>query len=119
MKSMPQEIEVWYLIPGIRRELAKFLVEDYKMNQKDVSKILGITESAVSQYIKNKRGNEMKFSKEDIQLIKNSAKQIAVNRAEAVREIYNLCVKFRGSESLCEFHRQHDPSIDKDCNLCC
>lgn len=119
MKSMPQEIEVWYLIPGIRRELTKSLVADHKMNQKGISKILGITESAVSQYIKNKRGSEMKFSKEDIQLIKKSANQIAVNKSEANREIYNLCIKFRGSESLCEFHRQHDSTIDKNCDLCC
>lgn len=119
MKSMPQEIEVWYLIPGIRRELAKFLVEDYEMNQKKISEILGITESAISQYLKNKRGNEMKFSKEDMKLIKKSAEHIAKNKAEANREVYNLCVKFRGSESLCEFHKQHDSTIEKDCDLCC
>jgi predicted transcriptional regulator len=116
---MPQEIEVWYLIPGIRRELAKLLIDEYKMNQKDISKILGITESAVSQYIKNKRGNEMKFSKEDMELIRKSADKIAIRNTEANREIYNLCVKFRGSESLCEFHRQHDSTIKKDCDLCC
>ena len=119
MKSMPQEIEVWYLIPGIRRELAKFLVSDHSMNQKKVSNILGMTESAVSQYLKNKRGNEMKFSKNDMELIKKAAKRIAEDKTEANKEIYDLCVKFRGSESLCNVHRQHDSGIDKDCKLCC
>ncbi len=116
---MPQEIEVWYLIPGIRRKLAKFLVQDYKMNQKKVAKILGMTESAVSQYLKNKRGSEMKFSRNDIELIRKSAYRIAEDKSESNKEIYDLCVKFRGSDSLCEFHRQHDSTIDKDCKLCC
>ena len=115
---MPQEIEVWYLIPGLRRELTKILISDFGFSQKQVSQTLGITESAVSQYIKNKRGNEMKFSREDIQLIQDSANRISVNKSEANREIYNLCVKFRGSESLCDFHKKSDGSIPKDCDLC-
>ena len=35
---MPQEVEVWYIIPALRRELAKSMVEDYKMMQ---NKIIG------------------------------------------------------------------------------
>lgn len=119
MKSMPQEIEVWYLIPGIRRELAKFLIEKYSMSQKQISEILGITESAVSQYIKEKRGSEMKFDEGELQLIEDAARKIADQKLEANKEIYKLCVAFRGSPSLCDFHRKRDGSIDHDCKLCC
>ena len=119
MKSMPQEIEVWYLIPGIRRELAKTLLEKHNMNQKKVSEILGITESAVSQYLKAKRGSEMKFDGGEIQLIEDAARRIVSQKLEANKEIYKLCVSFRGGESLCEFHKQQDSTIEKDCDLCC
>jgi len=119
MKSMPQEIEVWYLIPGIRRELAKAFLENHNMNQKKISEALEITESAVSQYLKSKRGSEMKFEENELKLIEEAAKRIVNDKVEANKEIYNLCVKFRGSDSLCEFHRSHDSSIEKDCDMCC
>ena len=51
----PCEVIVWYVIPTIRAELAKELVK-MGMSQKDISERLGITQSAVSQYIKDKRG---------------------------------------------------------------
>ena len=35
--QMPQEIEVWYTIPALRRELAKSMIEDFKLSQKQVS----------------------------------------------------------------------------------
>lgn len=118
MKSMPQEIEVWYLIPGIRRELAKaFLGKG--MSQKKISELLGITESAVSQYLKEKRGSEMKFEDSELKLIEAAAERIVDDNIEANKEIYDLCIKFRGSDSLCEFHRSHDSTVKKDCDMCC
>jgi len=119
MKSMPQEIEVWYLIPGIRRELAKALLDKHDMNQRQISEVLGITESAVSQYIKAKRGSEMKFNDSEMRLIEDAAGRIASQKLEANKEIYNLCVAFRGGESVCEVHRSHDSTVEKDCDLCC
>lgn len=118
MKSMPQEIEVWYLIPGIRRELAKAFLEK-GISQKKISQALGITESAVSQYLKEKRGSEMKFEDSELKLIEEAAERISDSGAEANREIYNLCVKFRGSQSLCDFHRKQDSSVEDDCKMCC
>ena len=116
---MPQEVEVWYLIPGIRRELAKAFLEKHDMNQKRISEVLGITESAVSQYLKAKRGSEMKFDEGEMQLIGDAARRIVDQRLEANKEIYKLCVAFRGSDSLCDFHRSQDGSIEGDCKLCC
>ena len=119
MKSMPQEIEVWYLIPAIRRELTKYFIGNHNLSQKQISEILNITESAVSQYLKAKRGSEMKFDEGEIQLIEDAARRIFENRLEANKEIYKLCVAFRGGETVCEFHKQQDSSIEKDCDLCC
>ena len=118
MKSMPQEIEVWYLIPALRKELAKILISDFDMSQRKVSQALGITESAVSQYLKSKRGSEMKFAKDEMNEIKEAAKKI-VEKGNANEELYKLCIVFRGSENLCNFHKKQDCSIAKNCDLCC
>ena len=48
MQKLPQEIEVWYLIPAIRAELAKELLKE-GINQTKIASILNITNAAVSQ----------------------------------------------------------------------
>ena len=56
---LPQEAELYYIIPALRVEIANILSnEDYK--QKEIAKALNISEAAVSQYISLKRG--VKFS---------------------------------------------------------
>ncbi len=117
MNSLPQELEIWYLIPALRRELAKIFLSEFKLNQKKVSKILGITESAVSQYLSSKRGNELKFSKKELYEIKKTAQKMMKSK-KTNEEFYKLCMKLRGAESLCNLHRKHDKSISKKCNLC-
>ena len=72
--QMPQEIEVWYIIPAIRRELAKSMIKDLKITQKQVASIMEITEAAVSQYLHSKRAKEVVFTKAILEEIKKSAK---------------------------------------------
>ena len=59
---MPQEIEVRYIIPAIRRELASLLIKEHYKTQKEAAKILGLTEAAISQYQHSKRAKEVVFS---------------------------------------------------------
>ena len=70
----PCEIVVWYVIPTIRSELAKELL-NLGMKQKEISELLDITQPAVSQYISDKRGHGIKFNKETQKLIKESVSQ--------------------------------------------
>jgi len=117
MKSMPQEIEVWYLIPALRRELTEIFISDFGMNQREISKILEITESAVSQYLNSKRGSELKFNEKELSEIKKTAQDI-IDNGNANEELYKVCVKLRACDSLCELHKRHDCSISDDCDLC-
>lgn len=50
----PCELIVWYVLPTIRYELTKELLR-LGLSQKEVSESLGITQAAVSQYVKEKR----------------------------------------------------------------
>lgn len=118
MNPLPQELEIWYLIPALRRELAGIFISEFKLSQKQVSKILGITESAVSQYLSSKRGNELKFNKKEIKEIKNAAKKIVSNKEKSNEYFYKLCIKLRGTESLCRLHKKHNKSVPKNCDLC-
>ena len=51
------EVVVWYTLPIIRKEFAKSLINDHGLTQRKAAEKLGITESAVSQYISKKRGD--------------------------------------------------------------
>ena len=115
---MPQEIEVWYLIPALRREMVKVLIRNHGMSQKDASKVLGITESAVSQYLSDKRGNEMTFSKKDNKKIEECVKDIIKDKENVMDHMYKLCLEFRESGTICEIHRKHDSNVGKRCNVC-
>ena len=117
-RIMPQEIEVWYLIPALRRELAGILIKDYGLTQKKIAEILGITDSAISQYLSSKRGSEVKFSKEEIEKIKKTAKEIVKNDKDIMKKIYALSVSLRGSKAICGIHMSQDKSVDKSCDIC-
>ncbi|MEM4703265.1 MAG: transcriptional regulator [Candidatus Pacearchaeota archaeon] len=90
MYSLPQEIEVWYIIPAIRRELARVLVEKHKLKQKEVANILGTTESAVSQYLSKKRAIELKFPLKMKKEFENAAGVIVKDNKKVIQEILHL-----------------------------
>ena len=116
---MPQEIEVWYLIPALRKELAQTLIKDHDLKQNEVAKILGVTEAAVSQYLKSKRAQELKFTTTEKQKIKEIAKLIIKDKENITKYMYELCVAFRGHQNMCDLHRRFDKNIAKDCKICC
>ncbi|MBI3623489.1 helix-turn-helix domain-containing protein [Candidatus Pacearchaeota archaeon] len=115
---MPQEIEVWYLVPALRREIAKNLITKHNLSQRQAAKILGITESAISQYLSSKRATEINFSKQELGEIEKTTQEIIKNPKNTTEFLYRLSVKFRGSDFICKLHRKHDPSFSKDCRLC-
>jgi predicted transcriptional regulator len=53
--QIPCEIIVWHVLPAIRRELARIMIEKHGLTQKDTAKKLGLTEAAVSRYLSGKR----------------------------------------------------------------
>lgn len=45
MYLLPQEIEVWYIIPAIRKELSKQLTSKYEFSYEKAGKALGISKA--------------------------------------------------------------------------
>jgi predicted transcriptional regulator len=102
---LPQELEVWYILPAIRSEMAKCLASK-GLKHKDVAKLLGITESAISQYLRGDRAQKVKFSKKVISEIENSCNKIITEKDSAQREIQSICALLRKHGTLCEMHKQ-------------
>ncbi|MGK0209260.1 MAG: putative transcriptional regulator [Patescibacteria group bacterium] len=117
-KPTPQEIQVWYLIPALKKVIAQTLKAEHSLNQKQIAEIFGATPAAISHYIQDKRGNELTFSKEDKQKIQETALKIKNNPKEITKHLYQLSKEFATHKSLCDIHKQQDKSLPKNCKLC-
>ncbi len=115
MKLMHQEIEVRYIIPSLRKEIARSLVKK-GLKQKEIADTLNITAAAVSQYIKDKRGTT-EFSNKIKKEIQNSTEKIFKDRFSAQKEILRLTNLIKKSQAICEIHKQHD-CVPKNCDFC-
>ena len=109
LMKIPCELVVWYVLPTIRREVAKELVKTYGMTQAQVAKKFGVTDAAISQYLKKKRG-ENQFIEDSAQYemfkeeIKLSAERIANNTSEFVDEICRICTIVKSSGLLARIY---------------
>ena len=54
---LPAEIESKSLIPALRAILAKDLANKYNIREDEISKMLGVTQAAISNYIRGTRGD--------------------------------------------------------------
>ena len=113
---MPQEIEVWYIIPAIRRELVKDIIK-LGLNQKKIAEILGVTPAAVSQYMNQKRAKEVEFAQETSEEIKKSAKIIMDEPRKLVEEMQRILLSVKKNKTLCRVHYQHEKMPEK-CEAC-
>jgi predicted transcriptional regulator len=118
MKTMPQEMEVWYLIPALRRELSVVFSKENGLKQKEIAKIMGITEASVSHYVKEKRGGNVKFSNPEKEIVKLYAGKIIKNPDDIMKILYELCSQLRKKGVLCRMHREMDKSVSKKCSIC-
>jgi len=115
----PCEIVVWYVIPAIRSELAKELL-NLGMKQKDVSKLMDITQPAVSQYITDKRGSGIKLDDNVKDMIKEFARQLSEGEATKVDLIprtCNICKNVKTSDVLEQLNIDKS-ELGEDCQTC-
>jgi predicted transcriptional regulator len=112
----PQEITVWYILPALRRELT-IALKNKKIKQTKIASILGITEAAVSQYLKHKRAKAIKFDENIIIEIKKAADNMLNDEHCHRYEIQNLINIIKKTGFLCKIHRKYD-DVPKCCNVC-
>ncbi|WP_432645618.1 transcriptional regulator [Methanobrevibacter sp.] len=115
----PCEIVVWYVIPAIRSELAKELL-NLGMKQKEVSEIMDITQPAVSQYITDKRGSGIKLEDNVRNMIKEFAFKLYQNEATKADLISTTC-KICGHVELPDILDQLNidkSELGEDCQSC-
>jgi predicted transcriptional regulator len=90
--KIPCEIIVWKVLPAIRKEFAKKLVEEHGLSQKETADKMGLTEAAISRYISGKRGGEEIFNGVVTEEITESVKQLVEgNGPKVIEETCRIC----------------------------
>ena len=112
----PQEVQVWLILPALRRQLAISLKVE-GMKQKEIAKALNLTEAAVSQYVKKKRGEEVAFNKQLLNEITKSAKKISLKKSAGRQELQTLLRRTKETKLLCNVCHNHTES-EEGCEIC-
>jgi uncharacterized protein len=110
----PQEIEVWYILPAIRKELVLALKKKY--SQKEIAHMLHLTPAAVSQYVNLKRGKEITLPKDVIEKIGVCSKKI-VDKKTAFRQIQEISLYIKSTKALCRIHKDVEGDLN-NCDIC-
>jgi len=123
---LPAEIESKTLIPALRAILAKKLSEN-KIREDEISKMLGVTQAAVSNYIRGTRGDpnliaKLLTEKQVVQMINEISENLASNMAytpASLSKFIGLCNYIKSSLLICEIHHDLESNIDEGvCKEC-
>ncbi len=124
---LPSEIESKLLIPAVRAILSKELVIEKGLKEEEVARMLGITQAAVSNYLRGTRGDNELISKlmslrEIMSMIKEIGDDLSTNRAYTAKTLSKfiaLCNYMRFSLIICDAHHSLERNIDeKVCEQC-
>ena len=97
--TFPCEIIGWQVLPAVRREIARYLVDEKKLTRKAVAGKLGITEAAICQYLKAKRGGTHKFSEHDLVKIREMAEMV-MSSDKGIGGMCVVCKEFDAAEEV-------------------
>jgi predicted transcriptional regulator len=120
----PCEAVVKTVLPNIRALIAKELSENYHMRQADVAKLLGISQSAVSMYVRKNRGIGINLEKErDVheRIIWLSERIFdgSITQEEYISKVCEICKLVRSRGLLCPLHKQYAKPLNLDaCSYC-
>jgi predicted transcriptional regulator len=124
---LPSEIEAKSLIPAVRAILANKLIKEYALKEEDVARVLGITQAAVSNYVRGTRGDLELISKlesvrEVMRMIDDIAKDLSTNKAytpSTLAKFIGLTNYMRYTLLICDVHHSMESNIDEQiCEQC-
>ena len=124
---LPAEIESKSLIPALRAILAKDLANKYHIREDEISKMLGVTQAAISNYIRGTRGDPKLIEKllEDKQVadmlddISDSLSSDKAYTPSNLSKFIGLCNYIKSSLLICDIHHNLETNIDDEiCKEC-
>ena len=118
---LPAEIESKTLIPALRAILSKNLAEKHQIREDEISKMLGVTQAAISNYIRGTRGDpelikKLTAEKQVSEMIDEIAADLSSDMAyspSSLSKFIGLCNYIKTSLLICDIHRNLESDIDE------
>jgi hypothetical protein len=117
------EVIVTTILPAVRSLITRELLSTYHLTQKETADLLGLTQPAISQYLRESRGFKVKLLEDQpkiMKMINDLTKEIAAEKLDA-KEIQSrfcsICKSVRSSKIICQLHKEIYPSI-VPCSVC-
>jgi len=117
----PCEIMTDYVLPAVRAQIARELIEKHEFTQASAAEKLGLTQSAMSRYLAMNRGSRTELSDETIHTLETIAEDLATRDSPStltIQEICGICLNMRKSGDFCKLHRDLDNGIPDSCDIC-
>jgi predicted transcriptional regulator len=108
----PQEVEVFYIIPGLKREIALCLKRK-GVKQNKIAELLQVQTATISQYLHNKRGGKIEFNQETLSEI-SLATELITDKISYLGQMQKLMKLIRRNGTLCKVHKQVS-DVPKNC----
>ena len=118
---LPSEIESKSLIPALRAIIAKKLANEHKIREDQISKMLGVTQAAISNYIRGTRGDpelikKLLAEKQVSEIIIEICDNIATDKSytpSTLAKFIGLCNYIKSSLLICDIHHNLESDIDE------
>ncbi len=124
---LPAEIESKTLIPALRAIIAKTLAEKHEIREEIISKMLGVTQAAISNYIRGTRGDpelikKLMEEKQVSEMINEICDNLSSDKAytpSSLSKFIGLCNYIKSSLLICDIHHNLESDIDEEiCKEC-
>ena len=118
---LPAEIESKTLIPALRAIIAKSLAEKHQVREEIISKMLGVTQAAISNYIRGTRGDpelikKLLEEKQISEMVDDICDNLAADKAytpSSLSKFIGLCNYIKSSLLICDIHHNLESDIDE------
>ena len=118
---LPAEIESKTLIPALRAIIARTLAEKHEIRDEVISKMLGVTQAAISNYIRGTRGDpelikKLVAEKQVSEMIDDICDNLSSDKAytpSSLSKFIGLCNYIKSSLLICDIHHNLESDIDE------
>ncbi len=114
----PCMVVVKHILPALRLEITKELVEKYGMKRSDAAAKMGVTPAAVTQYLNRARGGSattlLEGSGKVMEIVYELSRDIAAGESPLdvlLLKLCRACAAARSEGLVCQLHRESMPGL--------
>jgi uncharacterized protein len=114
----PCMVVVQHILPALRLEITRELVEKYGMKRSDAAVKMGVTPAAVTQYMSRARGgsatNLLEGNGKVMELVEELSRDIAAGESPLdvlIMKLCRACAAARSEGLVCQLHRKSMPGL--------